>query len=37
MRTMGVEALLPDVQQALASALVRHLANPDVAQPNNTN
>jgi len=30
MRTMGVEAALPDVQQALAQALVRHLA---VAEP----
>jgi len=32
MRTMGVEAPLPDVQQALAQALVRHLAA--VSEPN---
>ena len=32
MRTMGVEAPLADVQQALARALVRHLASAPVAE-----
>ena len=45
MRTMGVDAALPDVQQALARALVAQLApqpgaasgNPAAQEPNNSN
>jgi len=37
MRTMGIEAPLADVQQALARALVQHLASDTAAEPNNPN
>jgi lipoyl(octanoyl) transferase len=37
MRTMGVAAPLADVQQALAQALVRHLAPVAEPEPNNSN
>jgi lipoyl(octanoyl) transferase len=37
MRTMGVVAALADVQQALAQALVRHLAPVAEPEPNNSN
>jgi lipoyl(octanoyl) transferase len=36
MRTMGVQAPLVDVQRALATALVRHLAAVPQPEPNNT-